>query len=515
MTINAKPGSLPDKVVISEENSNSDNAIGGKNIKDNADVDTPEEEISYLITLSKTPTLVAPFTAITKLDLFQANLSSLPSALPQYLPNLSILFCMKNNFTSVPAVIGACPKLQMVSFKSNHITMIEPEALQPQMRWLILTDNKIQSLPGTIGRCTKLQKFMLSGNQLTELPSEISNCTNLELIRLASNHLKEAPLGLLKLPKLSWVALSDNPFLSTAVGAGAEPGDVILKVIDDSRLDDPNQALSELGRGASGITRKYKYSNLNKDDDGGGDGDDDEVAVKEYYSNITSDGNPQEERKVAMVGSSLGCQSLINVIGMTPKGNLIMELLSDYAVLANPPSLESCSRDTYPSGSGDNNDDCNPNPLAALTSQQAVHMVQQLVYTLMKLHEKGIMHGDLYGHNILVSTKKEKEEESISGRVWLTDFGAAFFYDTSSGEFGRLLEKVERRALGHLVGEIADLISVDENGSGAVDANVETDVDTENTMQTQQQLLRDFGKHCDGDGMIFSELQQKFISTFS
>merc|ERR1719469_338826 len=248
---------------------------------------------------------------------------------------------------------------------------------------------------------------MLSGNQLTELPSEISKCINVELVRLASNKLVEAPLQLLKLPRLSWVALSDNPFLTQNTNADSATHEVSIKVIEDPRLDDPSEALSELGRGASGITRRY-----------------DEVAVKEYYSTITSDGNPREERQIAMVASSLECESLVKVFGQTNSGNLVMELLTDYKVLANPPSLQSCSRDTY------NDDD-------TISSHQALSMVRQLLHTLMKLHLKGINHGDLYGHNILVSTKVEDD------RVCLTDFGAAFFYDTTS-EFGSLLQKVER-----------------------------------------------------------------------
>ena len=77
----------------------------------------------------------------------------------------------------------------MVSFKLNSITSIDPEALQPQLQWLILTGNKLMSIPDTIGRCSKLQKLMLSGNKLTELPPSISKCTNLELVRLACNEL--------------------------------------------------------------------------------------------------------------------------------------------------------------------------------------------------------------------------------------------------------------------------------------------------------------------------------------
>ena len=261
-----------------------------------------EAEVNQLLALDKN--LSAPFQhyAIQKLDLFQCDLSSLPSSLPDVLPNLSILFCMKNNFREMPAVIGQCPRLQMVSFKSNKLTSIHPDALQPQMRWLILTDNRLESLPPTIGRCSDLQKFMLSGNLLTSLPDEIENCKSLELIRLASNRLEDPPIKLLSLPNLSWVALSDNPFLSNLPASTrklAEKAAAELQILDEPKLDDPNVG-EVLGTGASGITHKKYHQN-------------EHVAVKTYVGQITSDGNPEEERKISMMASSLGCDSLIKV----------------------------------------------------------------------------------------------------------------------------------------------------------------------------------------------------------
>jgi Leucine-rich repeat (LRR) protein len=172
------------------------NMVG--DLEPKAEESEPENVIRRLLSIAKmelAPTI--SLTSITKLDLFQSGLSELPTCLSSHLPNLSILFCMKNTFTEMPAVIGSCPKLQMVSFKSNQIRSIHPEALQPQMRWLILTDNEIKSIPSTIGRCKLLQKFMLSGNNLSDLPDEIGMCHNLELIRLASNQLKEVRSNIL------------------------------------------------------------------------------------------------------------------------------------------------------------------------------------------------------------------------------------------------------------------------------------------------------------------------------
>lgn len=68
---------------------------------------------------------------------------------------------------------------------------IHPDALQPQLRWLILTGNNITELPETLGRCENLQKLMLSGNELTSLPESINKLRSLELVRLACNQLEE------------------------------------------------------------------------------------------------------------------------------------------------------------------------------------------------------------------------------------------------------------------------------------------------------------------------------------
>lgn len=429
---------------------------------------------SSLAIISLHPIQTLPvLTEITKLDLFNTNISSLPSSLPTCLPNLSVLFCMKNNFTVVPAVIGQCPKLQMISFKSNCIREIHPLALNTQLRWLILTDNRLTSIPSTIGKCIHLQKCMLSGNLLESLPPEIANCHNLELIRLASNRLKDPPMALLKLPKLSWVAFSGNPFLFGSADAQVqtilEKHRVHLKEFPNEELDDPSQGL-ELGMGASGITRKYTLKTVMKKSNPE-NVEAVDVAVKEYYSSITSDGNPQEERKISMIASSLGCQSLIKVLGQTKKGNLVMELLTNYQVLAGPPSMETCSRDVYEKD-------------MKISVKRAVAIVDHLLYALMKLHEKGICHGDFYGHNILISNVDED-------RVWLTDFGAAFLYDEKS-QYGELVEAIERRAFGHLICEVSDLVvSDDDDDEGCDFKQILQDLATACAQKTFHQLYHD------------------------
>ena len=186
----------------------------------------------------------------------------------------------------------------MVSFKSNGMKRIHPDALQPQLRWLILTDNQLESIPNTIGRCEKLQKLMLSGNNLCHLPEEMSKCRNLELVRLASNNLTEPPMSLLQLPNLSWIAFSDNPFLNKCMN------DIVSKNILPVMTNVMQYEM--LGEGASGVTHRGECNGQ-------------PVAVKTYFGSMTSDGNPLQERALALAASSLSSPCLIHVLGQTDK----------------------------------------------------------------------------------------------------------------------------------------------------------------------------------------------------
>lgn len=261
---------------------------------------------------------------------------------------------------------------------------------------------------------------MLSGNQLQSLPEEISHCHNLELVRLASNKLTKPPMALLQLPNLAWIAFSDNPFVNDCMNTirSSNTLDVLDNVVEHEVL----------GQGASGIARRGSWNGQ-------------PVAIKTYNGTMTSDGNPLHEKTLALVASSLSSPCLITCLGETSNGSLVMELLENYQALAGPPSMESCTRDTY------QND-------ASLDVDQTVTMASGLLDALVKLHEVGICHGDFYGHNVLVSQNE----------VRLSDFGAAFAYDVTA-EYGRLVERIELRAFAHLVKEIEALLSSGEEST--------------------------------------------------
>ncbi|HEY1123711.1 MAG TPA: protein kinase [Haloferula sp.] len=341
------------------------------------------------------------------LNLTGNRLSDLPDDLPR-LKKLRILFCSENDFRYLPPVIAECAGLSMIGFKSNRIERVE--ALPPSMRWLILTDNRIDQLPASIGNCQPLQKLMLSGNRLENLPDEMAACVNLELVRLASNRFRSLPEWLLRLPRLAWLAFSGNPFCHEAQGAES--------VIEWMDL----QLQEKLGEGASGVIHRASLVSEERP-----------VAVKIFKGAMTSDGLPASEMAACLAAG--GHPHVIPILGKITghpeqAQGLVMELIgSEFSSLAGPPSFESCTRDVYPPGT--------IIPLPAV-----LRIARGMASVAAALHEKGIIHGDLYAHNMLRNT---------SGDCLLGDFGAASFYSGLAG-----LENIEVRAFGCLLEELLD-----------------------------------------------------------
>ena len=357
------------------------------------------------------------------LDLSGNQLFSLPDDLDQ-LTKLKVIFCSQNQFTELPAVLGRCQSLSMIGFKANKIRHVPATSLPAKLRWLTLTDNEIEQLPPEIGACRYLQKLMLAGNRLQALPETLVNCQRLELIRIAANQLHAFPTWLLSLPRLSWLAYSGNPF-SAALEAGA---------LADSSLDDIHWDSLELdqllGEGASGVIHRAKY--------GYADADTCHVAVKLFKGDVTSDGLPQCEMAASV--SAGEHPNLINVLGRVtahPSGvnGLVMALIdAEFSNLAGPPSLDSCTRDVYPADT-------------RFELPVVLRIAQSIVSVAQHLHKQGIMHGDLYGHNIL---------HCGEGRTLLGDFGAASFYAIEDRVIADGLQRLEVRAFGCILEELIE-----------------------------------------------------------
>jgi hypothetical protein len=169
-----------------------------------------------------------------------------------------------------------------------------------------------------------------------------------------------------------------------------------------------------------------------------------EVALKIFKGEVTSDGLPADEMAACLAA---GCHdNLVNVLGKLSnapeeKQGLVFSFIPpDYKSLGQPPDFDTCTRDTY---SAD----------ASFSLPVILRLTIGIASAVAHLHAKGIMHGDLYAHNILVNE---------TGDSLLGDFGAASFYDPSDVVIGQALERLEVRAFGCLLEDMLDRCTLQE-----------------------------------------------------
>lgn len=395
--------------------------LGAKTLKLSSELKTFPEEI---FTLADTLEL---------LDLSGNYLSELPEDFDRF-QNLKILFLSENNFTKIPCILAKCKNLDIIGFKANQISQIEEDAFPEDLRWLILTNNHLPQIPPSIGKCHRLQKLMLAGNKLTSLPIELANCKNLELLRISANQISEMPTWLFSLPKLSWVALAGNPYFAQS----KEYPIPAINEIDWRFL----KIKEKLGEGASGTIYKAELLEMEIRT----------VAIKIFKGEITSDGFPVDEMLASIKAGNH--PNLVKVLGKFynhPDNNegLLLELIPENFVnLGNPPSFKTCTRDTF-------QDELSFSLIGILRIMIGIsHAVEHL-------HSQGILHGDLYAHNILI--------EMRDFQVLFSDFGAASIFEKDS-EFSNELTRIEVRAFGCLMEDLLERVNANEKRSEAYQA---------------------------------------------
>lgn len=263
---------------------------------------------------------------------------------------------------------------------------------------------------------------MLAGNQLRYLPDEMVACQNLELLRISANLFESLPGWLLSLPRLAWLAFAGNPFSDTAEAASKQA----VPLVDWSGLE----LQHKLGEGASGIIHKANWHTP----DGVTP-----VAVKLFKGMVTSDGLPRSEKAACIAaGDHPNIISVVGKISGHPDGTkgLVMGLVdASFKNLAGPPSLESCTRDIYPADT-------------EFTLEAVIRMAHGIAAAAEHLHDIGIMHGDLYAHNMLWSGQDD---------CLLGDFGAATFMP--SGRVRQALQRIEVRAFAYFLEELLERVA--------------------------------------------------------
>jgi len=161
------------------------------------------------------------------------------------------------------------------------------------------------------------------------------------------------------------------------------------------------------------------------------------VALKIFKGAMTSDGLPEREMAACLAaGEHPNLTGALGRLADHPDGSdaLVMQLLpAHWRTLAGPPSLASCSRDVY-------------DPELQLSPASALRIAHGVAAAAAHIHARGILHGDLYAHNILWDGR--------AGEAVLSDFGAACLLpaDKEHDEWRR----IEVRAWGLLLGELLD-----------------------------------------------------------
>ncbi len=363
------------------------------------------------------------------LDLSGNPLSQLPDDFHR-LHNLKIAFFSDCRFDLFPVQLAKCDSLEMVAFRGNGMTTIPEGAFPPKLRWLILTNNLIQSLPRSVGQCHRLQKVMLAGNSLTTLPDEMFGCKKLGLLRISANKISKLPNWLFSMPELAFLSFAGNH---------CAPSFEDNPVLDDIAWSE--LTVNEmLGEGASGIISKGSWRSEQDQEK--------TVAIKLFKGSVTSDGSPADEMIACITaGSHPNLIDPIAKIHGHPDGKpgLVLQLIPPhYTNLGLPPSLQSCTRDSFVPG-------------MMFSAGKCMAILRSVVSAAVHLHARGIAHGDLYAHNILIDE---------AGHALVGDFGAATIYRQSHAK-GDAIERLEVRAFGHLIEDMLGLVdhgTVDEEG---------------------------------------------------
>jgi serine/threonine protein kinase len=115
---------------------------------------------------------------------------------------------------------------------------------------------------------------------------------------------------------------------------------------------------------------------------------------------------------------------------------LIMELIpARFYNLGLPPSLITCTRDTFPSD-------------ATLEVSDILKIALSMADALRHLHENNVSHGDIYAHNTMV----DKEANMLFG-----DFGAASNLNVLTEKQQKAMQAIEIRAFGCLLDDLLPL----------------------------------------------------------
>lgn len=343
------------------------------------------------------------------LDLSHGLFDDLPAELAN-LKKLKVLFLSYGKIKKISTVVRKLESLQFLGARSCEIDAISEDCLPTNLKWITLTNNNLYSLPKSIGKLKKLQKLLLTKNKISFIPKEILQCQNLELLRISLNNLIVSPLPMLSdLPSLSWYSDSSNLYnIDDNINKLKKYKTKDLSIIS-TIVDSPNSRVD-----------RVLLNNTN-------------AVLKIFKNEFVSDGSGTNE---IMINSRLkGHPNLMAPLGYLEdqgkniNGLIIEDLSNEYSPIASPPSFNTCTRDIYNGFS--------------ITKEAGQTIVKSIKDVCNHIHNLEIMHGDIYGHNIYLS--------SLSSQIKIGDFGAASIIPRNEIKIRR---KIDIRALNIFINEI-------------------------------------------------------------
>ncbi|OAY85758.1 plant intracellular Ras-group-related LRR protein 1 [Ananas comosus] len=149
---------------------------------------------------------------ITKVDLSNNNLESIPESLTARLLNVVMLDVHSNQLKSLPNSIGCLSKLKVLNVSGNLLETL-PKTIEDcrALEELNANFNKLIKLPDTMGfELTNLKKLSVNSNKLAFLPYSTSHMTALRVLDARLNCLHSLPDGLENLVRLETLNVSQN-----------------------------------------------------------------------------------------------------------------------------------------------------------------------------------------------------------------------------------------------------------------------------------------------------------------
>ncbi|KAG1364142.1 plant intracellular Ras-group-related LRR protein 1 [Cocos nucifera] len=164
------------------------------------------------LSLDALPNPSVNLTSITKLDLSNNNLESIPESLTARLLNLVVFDVHSNQLKVLPNSIGCLSKLKVLNISGNLIESL-PRTIEDcrALEELTANFNKLTKLPDTIGfELSNLKKLAVNSNKLAFLPHSTSHLTSLRVLDARLNCLRSLPDDLDNLYHLEVLNVSQN-----------------------------------------------------------------------------------------------------------------------------------------------------------------------------------------------------------------------------------------------------------------------------------------------------------------